>query len=821
MAKTSTHSTSTTKAKTLTAITVAAAGVAAFAVASLSTTQPDLLTSGGSVREVCIQSCQAKSCNTADLAQQQLCAQEVQACMNVCPAPAGTVGLRADLSLEPLPLATKGRAYYQRLAINGYTEEQGQWNVIEGALPPGMKLDQQGLVHGTPTESDRFRFTIQFSIPEVKGVRAAMAAKANIELVVASQGETTNTGTNTQAQTAASTFKITTPIVGMTIQKGVRYELTLATEGVPANDSVIWYVSYGKLPDGLTLNEKGTILGTPVYEGAFAFGVSASLRSNPNYPVFKDGSIEVVSGVAPVTGQTGATSSGTNTVASPAAFSPVETKLPEGRVNTYASFPFSLTNDSADRVWMVDVLPPGMRFTPSTRVLEGKPLQHGPFTLKITATKGSDILTKIYTWNVTADVAAIQIETDLPDGVAGVDYSARLKASGGSGSYQWQLQNPAAVTGWTLSALGELKVKAPKAGVYTFMARAQDATASTKAEAQMTVNIKPAVVATTDKEEEKTGADTGTTGTGKEEEKEVVKDSSGTDTAKATDTGSTDKVVALAFNDVGSYPDGFASFYYNAHPFEVVGGKTPHVYKISAGSLPDGLSMNGTGYITGTPTKTGTFSFTMTVTDAENTVIRANRVIMVRSAEERSTVIVNKDIPTTIAGASALQTRIDAFTRIGVRIHDLVKLQDDGNASTQDDSTVYYLGADGRRHAFPNSRVYFSWFSNFASVRMIGSRDLADIPLGANIVYRPGVRLVKFLSVPTVYVVDLNRRLRAIRTEADAQAIYGTNWSQNVDDISDAFYMDYRIDGTIDNPSALRPSSLTSSVVWPSDVLPL
>lgn len=46
-------------------------------------------------------------------------------------------------------------------------------------------------------------------------------------------------------------------------------------------------------------------------------------------------------------------------------------------------------------------------------------------------------------------------------------------------------------------------------------------------------------------------------------------------------------------------------------------GVTPLSYAISAGSLPPGLSLNPTtGAITGTPTQTGNFTFTVTVTDS-------------------------------------------------------------------------------------------------------------------------------------------------------------------------------------------------------------
>jgi hypothetical protein len=158
---------------------------------------------------------------------------------------------------------------------------------------------------------------------------------------------------------------------------------------------------------------------------------------------------------------------------------------------------------------------------------------------------------------------------------------------------------------------------------------------------------------------------------------------------------------------------------------------------------------------------------------------------------------------------------------MGMRVHDLIKLADDGDPYTQYDTTVYYVGADGRRHAFPNPRVYFSWFSDYANVRIVGSRQLANIPLGANLTYRPGTRLVKFLTDPRVYAVDTQRRLRWIASERAAYDHYGEAWNRNVDDISDAFYMDYRFDAApVNTRYDFDPARARSAATHPSDVLP-
>jgi hypothetical protein len=104
---------------------------------------------------------------------------------------------------------------------------------------------------------------------------------------------------------------------------------------------------------------------------------------------------------------------------------------------------------------------------------------------------------------------------------------------------------------------------------------------------------------------------------------------------------------------------------------------------------------------------------------------------------------------------------------------------------------VYFVGKDGKRHAFPNSRVFFTWYVDFSKVKEVTSSELAALSLGANVIYRPGARMVKFVSLPNVYVVAAGGKLRWIKTEADASALYGSDWNKKIDDIDDAFFSSY------------------------------
>ncbi len=108
-------------------------------------------------------------------------------------------------------------------------------------------------------------------------------------------------------------------------------------------------------------------------------------------------------------------------------------------------------------------------------------------------------------------------------------------------------------------------------------------------------------------------------------------------------------------------------------------------------------------------------------------------------------------------------------------------------------SAVYYLAVDGRRYVFPNEKIYKSWFAGFPQIRTISAQEMATIPLGGNVTYRPGARMVKIQSDPSIYAVAKGGVLRHVTSEAAAAALYGPDWNRKIDDISEAFFVNYRI----------------------------
>ena len=125
-------------------------------------------------------------------------------------------------------------------------------------------------------------------------------------------------------------------------------------------------------------------------------------------------------------------------------------------------------------------------------------------------------------------------------------------------------------------------------------------------------------------------------------------------------------------------------------------------------------------------------------------------------------------------------------------------------------SPVYYLGSDMKRYVFPNESTYFSWYSDFSSVVTVDQTEVESYPLAANVVMRPGTKLVK-RPVPTdpkVYAVEPSGVLRWVPDEATAVALYGDDWASMVVDVPDSFFVNYSISTTDVSSDAYPAGSL-------------
>lgn len=110
---------------------------------------------------------------------------------------------------------------------------------------------------------------------------------------------------------------------------------------------------------------------------------------------------------------------------------------------------------------------------------------------------------------------------------------------------------------------------------------------------------------------------------------------------------------------------------------------------------------------------------------------------------------------------------------------------------------VYYYGYDGKRHAFPNEQTFFSWYQDFKRVKVISRNTLESLPLGKNVVIRPGTYLVKFHNSNRVYAVEPLGRLRHILNGQLARELYGPAWGHKIAHLPEHLFSDYSLAGIL------------------------
>jgi len=122
---------------------------------------------------------------------------------------------------------------------------------------------------------------------------------------------------------------------------------------------------------------------------------------------------------------------------------------------------------------------------------------------------------------------------------------------------------------------------------------------------------------------------------------------------------------------------------------------------------------------------------------------------------------------------------------------------------------VYYYATNGKRYVFPTEKTYKTWFQDYSDVNTISDDALSEIPLGGNVVYRAGTRLIKIVTDPKVYVVSPNGYLHWMTSEALAIKLYGADWADLVDDVPDAFFTNYKYGDDLDSETYVDGTLIT------------
>jgi len=136
---------------------------------------------------------------------------------------------------------------------NGTTGITTAYGSAGGTLPPGLTINSNGTITGTPTAVG----TYDFSVAALNGSRSAVASPTYY---------VQNAGALTLAYVTPQTFTSGTAIATQSPTLGN------ATSGI----ATTYAVTSGSLPAGLVLNADGTVTGTPTVQGTYSFTIRAT-----------------------------------------------------------------------------------------------------------------------------------------------------------------------------------------------------------------------------------------------------------------------------------------------------------------------------------------------------------------------------------------------------------------------------------------------------------------------------------------------------------------------------------------------------------------
>ena len=314
------------------------------------------------------------------------------------------------ISTVSLPGAALGSAYDTTLATSGGTAPF-TWSLSSGVLPPGLSVESDGRITGTPTVAGSYSFTVQVS--------------------------DASTFTTTRLYGLA-VLDIST---GSALSSGVVGKpCSAALSAVGGTQPYAWSISAGTLPAGLSL-EGSAITGTPTTAGIASF--TLRLLDDEGFTITKDFSLTIFA-----TPQT-----------------PVMNAVVLGATTIGAPFTSTVSASNYPDTFSIVGLPKGLVFNAKTGLISGKPSVTGVFNVQVAAkNKGGTSAT------VTAPLVVKALPSTLVGSFTGLVARDAINASLGSklslttaanGSFTAKI-----TTGTTLkSATGFLAATAPQVSI--------------------------------------------------------------------------------------------------------------------------------------------------------------------------------------------------------------------------------------------------------------------------------------------------------------------------------------------------------------------
>ena len=360
----------------------------------------------------------------------------------------------------------------------------------------------------------------------------------------------------------------------------------------------------------------------------------------------------------------------------------ITTSSPLPNATAGTSYSQAFATDSEESITWSHVsgdLPAGLTLNTSTGTLSGTPARAGTFRFTLGAAAQYSSASKTFTLTVNL---AITTESALPNATAGTQYSQALRAAGAD-ALTWTLTDGALPAGLTLSGNGTISGTPTTAGTSDFTLRADAGDNITAAKAfRLMVDPAAAIsITTTSLPSGKVGTSyTASLTAGVSDVTWSVSSGNlpsgltlsstgtitGTPTTAGTSTftvsaqkgassGTRSLTITIAPADsaisitTSTLPSGTVGKTYTAQLASSVSNAS---WSVSSGTLPSGLTLSSTGTISGTPTSSGTFSFTVRASSGTSSATKPLTITI----EPATLTITTSSLPSGIVGSEYTYT---------------------------------------------------------------------------------------------------------------------------------------------------------------------